>query len=244
MSSDPSTPKTRKHKASETSSEQEEKQRLKTLKQQNMILANVSLEDLNKMLDERFKDLPTKKFLEPVLNELSQLRECNNQLQTQVRGLEMKYEQLERRFEISELQLREQNIIFHLPATNNEDPKERLQNTCSNLTIAKKNVTFEHFQELSTKTTKSKIFRVKLENGQLAREILSQGKLLANSGISMHKDFPIGMRHRRSILLKVRREVKQQNPELRVNLMDDRLHIQDHCFTWNDSRERKFYEKQ
>ena len=50
----------------------------------------------------------------------------------------------------------------------------------------------------------------------------------------MHKDYPVGMRRRRTILLKLKREVKHQNPDLKVSLVDDKLRIDEHYFSWND----------
>ena len=102
MNPNPETPTSNKRILSETSPEYDQSQISSKKNKTNMgSLANLSLDDFNRILDDRFKNLATKQDIEPVVSELKHLRASNANLQAQVKTLEMRCDQLERQFEVS-----------------------------------------------------------------------------------------------------------------------------------------------
>ncbi|CAB0006047.1 unnamed protein product, partial [Nesidiocoris tenuis] len=77
---------------------------------------------------------------------------------------------------------------------------------------------------------------VEMSSDYEADRVLASAGKLRNSGVSISRDLPPGMRKRANRMLRLRWEVKRASPGLSLKLQNDKLRINQHNFSWTDDR--------
>ncbi|BES89450.1 Hypothetical protein NTJ_02257 [Nesidiocoris tenuis] len=77
---------------------------------------------------------------------------------------------------------------------------------------------------------------VEMSSDYEADRVLASAGKLRNSGVSISRDLPPGMRKRANRMLRLRWEVKRASPGLSLKLRNDKLRINQHNFSWTDDR--------
>lgn len=189
---------------------------------------------LNNIMDQKLANLesklPTKADLEEVMNKCTATKNECAEMRNEILDLKSREKVMERKLESLEKQLKENNLIFHgVKLLENEEINMCIERICKEV-LKMPDVKVKSVHPINAAKTSAV---ATFTSNEAARDILRNGKLLKNTGISIHSDLPNTMRKRKAAIHEVKKIINHKYPELKMQIRDDVLIINKVLFTWD-----------
>lgn len=215
-------------------------------------VGNVSVADLmrtlsssmSELFDDKMKNLLTKYDLEEIshhmrelFTQIEELKSENQALKNEIQKMKTNHLKDNSRFEHVEEKLRRKNVIF-------QGVKEQKSKSLNEIvkTICNKNLKMNHPVAIIS-TRKLCDFKgnltilAEMESEQCVREVLKRSKLLKGTSIYVDRDLSKEKQQQRKAMITLKKEILSKNKSLKVSVINEKLKVAKHWFTWNDKKE-------
>ena len=180
-------------------------------------LMDTLLLKMEALLDEKFKDIATKKDLSTLFEHVTELKEENKQLRDEIEKLKTSERTLEKRIEDAEKYSKRLNIIARgLNARCVDEAKQEFQQICS--TKLKVSAITNSVRKIGRPNQLPSSYIFELSSLSDVHSVLSSSILLRNSPISINKDLTVNERSENYHLRQVKKCLLKADARLKVEI--------------------------
>lgn len=205
------------------------------------------IETMESLFDKKFSELEQKMVTKEEFTKLSQeitnigeditavKNDCDG-MKAEINQTQKKETQLQKQIDQLEVKLKQNNLIFRgLDIINANNLINEIKIFCSEVLEINIPVLIENAYVMGD--IKNKMVLVQFSSYGTVNIILQNANKLKGSSISIQRDYPNNVRIRRSILYVIQKTIKNENPNVKVNLRVDTLFIENLPFFWNEEKE-------